>query len=313
MIPVTHVGFNAADFGLSGDLAALDRRIAEQVEMGATVCELAAWRLEAVAACRLIPDRVAALKGVLRRHTVRYTMHAPIPVNLMDEAHFALQYRAAEASLELASECNADTVVFHPGRVHPAVWVDRARQLLSREAEALARLGDRAAALGNIRVAYENMSPNRRIIAGTETSYALDLTALARQLRAVKHERVVACLDVSHAQQGAGLQGYDLLEQVSVLSSLVGHIHYSDSTGIPATMQWDNEGERLFYGVGDMHAPAGYGAIDFEQLASVMSVREGTAAIIELRGSYYAHSGKRILKQAHDFVSKVNRVQPNPE
>ncbi|WP_274427335.1 sugar phosphate isomerase/epimerase family protein [Chelativorans sp. YIM 93263] len=309
MSAITHVGFNAADFGLSGDLDGLDHRIAEQVEMGATVCEIAAWRLDAVAACRLIPNRVSALKAVLQRHSIRYTMHAPIPVNLMDEAHFDLQYRAAEASLELASECNADTVVFHPGRVHPSVWVDRSRQLLSREAEALAMLGDRAASLGNVRIAYENMSPNRRIVAGTETSYALDLAALANQLRTVNHERIVACLDVSHAKQGAGLQGYDLFEQVGQLAPFVGHIHFSDSTGVPATMQWDNEGERLFYGVGDMHAPGGYGFIDFQRLAGVLSVREGTAVIIELRGNHYVHSGERVLEQAQDFASNVNRVQ----
>lgn len=308
MSRVSHVGFNAGDFGLMGDLAALDRRIAEQLAMGATVCELAAWRLDVVAACRLVAHRVRALKAALAHHAIRYTLHAPIAVNLMDEAHFELQYRAAEASLELASECGADTVVFHPGRVQPAQWANRAPALLAREAESLARLGERASALGNVRIAYENMSPNRRIIAGIETSYALNLCALARQLRRVGHERVVACLDVSHAKQGADLQGYDLMDGVADLAPLVGHIHFSDSTGLPATMQWDNEGERLFFGVGDMHAPPGYGALDFERLAGVLAIKEETAVVVELKGNHYAHSGALALQQAREFASLVNRL-----
>lgn len=305
---ISHVGFHAAAFGRQGDLEALDRRIAEQVEMGANVCELAAVRLDAVAGCRLVPHPVAGLKAVLGRHAIRYTLHAPIAVNLMDEPHFDLQFRAAETSLELAAECGADIVVMHPGRVHPAVWVDHARRLLAREAEALARLGDRARAIGDMRIACENMSPNRRVINGTETSYALDPAALARQVETVGHPRVVACLDVSHAQQGARLQGFDLIERAARLAPFVGHIHFSDSTGVPSTIQWDNEGDRLFFGIGDMHAPPGFGSIDFARLATIMTVPEGTAIVIELQDNHYGHSRHQVLEAARAFGTAVNAL-----
>ncbi|GAB4510867.1 MAG: sugar phosphate isomerase/epimerase [Roseibium sp.] len=301
---VTHSGFNAAQFGLQGDLTALDRRIALQVEMGSEVCELAAVRLDVVSACRLLPDRLAELKAVLAKHDLRYTLHAPIAVNLMDEPHLDLQIRAARTSLELAAECAADVVVIHPGRVHPALWVDKSRALLKREQETLAALADRATELG-VRIAYENMSPNRRIIAGTETSYALDLAALADQIAAVDHPALIACLDVSHAQQGAVLQGFDMYDQAAVLAPHVGHIHFSDSTGVPATIQWDNEGESLFFGIGDMHAPPGFGVIDRDRLAGVLAIREGTAIVIELKENHFGHSARQTLAEAKRFAGLI--------
>lgn len=302
---ISHTGFNAATFGTQGDLDALDRRIAEIAETGGNVCELAAVRLDVVSACRILPERMKLLKAVLEKHDLRYTLHAPIAVNLMDEPHLELQVRAAETSLELAHECGADIAVIHPGRVHPALWVDKSRELLCREQVTLSRLADRAEALG-VRIAYENMSPNRRIIDGTETSYALDLVALANQIAAVDHPALVACLDVSHARQGAVLQGFDMYEQAGVLAPHIGHIHFSDSTGVPATIRWDHEGERLFFGIGDMHAPPGFGVIDFDRLATGLAAKPGTAIVIELKDNHYRHSRVQTLEAAKAFAAAVN-------
>ncbi|MEO0821851.1 MAG: TIM barrel protein [Pseudomonadota bacterium] len=304
---ITEVGFSGTEKGADGDLALLERGIAERLEMGATVCELMATRLDAVSGCRLVAHRVAALRAVLARHATRYTLHAPIAVNLMDEAHRDLQIRAAEASLELAAECEARIAVFHPGRVHPSVWADQSETLLAREREALAGLGDRAQALG-VTIAYENMSPNRHIIAGNEASYALSLAALAAQLGALDHPHVVACLDVSHAQQGAVLQGFDLFEGVAALAPHVGHLHFSDCTGVPSTIRWDEEGERLFFGVGDMHAPPGFGRIDFDRLADRLTIRPGSALVIELKVNHFGHSARETLGAAQAFAARVNAL-----
>ncbi|MEM1050285.1 MAG: sugar phosphate isomerase/epimerase family protein [Pseudomonadota bacterium] len=302
---VTEAGFAAGVFGSQGDLAALDRTIGEQVEKGSTVCELYASALDAVSGCELVPHRVEALKTVLKRHAVRYTLHAPIAINLMDEPHFDLQRSAAVASIDLAAECGADVVVMHPGRVAPAVWVDSGPRLLAMERDALARLGDRAKAHG-LRIAYENMSPNRRVIAGAEVSYALDPKELAAQLAELDHPAVVACLDVNHAQQGAVLRHFDMVEACAALAPHVGHIHYSDSVGTPSTIVWDDEGERLFFGIGDMHAPPGWGAIDFDRVAQVLSIRENTAIVIELKPNHFSHSAAETLAAAKAFGEAIN-------
>lgn len=298
------IGFSVGNYGQMGDLDALGKRIAQQVDMGANFCELNASNLDVVAACRLMPDRLNKLKNILARQKIAYALHAPIAINLMDRPHIEHHLRAAMASLELAAECNAEIMVLHPGRIHPRLWVDNANTLLSVEAEDLHILADRAQNLG-VTIAYENLNPNRHNIAGTETSYALDLQALANQLSRINHPHLVACFDISHAQQGATLQGYDVLDKLPDLIPHIGHIHFSDSTGAPATIKWDNDGERLFFGIGDMHAAPGFGTIEFEAIAAALPLQKPAGIIIELKSNHYAHSGRQTLAAAKDFAEQI--------
>lgn len=82
------------------------------------------------------------------------------------------------------------------------------------------------------------------------------------------------------------LRGDDIIEQASALAPHVGHIHFSDSTIVPATIQWGHEGECLFFWIGDMHAPPGFGRIDFDRLADVMAIQDNTVVMIELRDNH---------------------------
>ena len=104
------------------------------------------------------------------------------------------------------------------------------------------------------------------------------------------------------------LQGFDIYEQAEHLAPHVGHIHFSDSTGVPSTIQWDDEGERLFFGIGDMHAPPGFGAIDFDRLAKLLRIQENTAIVIELRSNHYGHSREQTLAAAKAFAETVNAL-----
>ncbi|KGB80429.1 MAG: sugar phosphate isomerase/epimerase [Confluentimicrobium sp.] len=299
-------GFNTG--GAEGDLTRLAARLAHMEEIGCTGAEITAVGLDAVIACRLIPDRVAALRQIMAAHDLAYSMHAPIAINLMDEDHAGLMQRAAIVSLELAAEIGAKAVVIHPGRVHPKDWVDCQAQLYQFELEQLGPVADRAAELG-VQIAYENISPNRRVIAGEETSYSLDPRLLAQQLDRLNHDAVMACLDISHAQQGAVLWGFDMIGACAALAPWIGHIHFSDSTGLPSTFPWTHEGERHFFGVGDMHAPAGFGAVDFEALAARLPVRQGTRVVIEIKRNFLAHAEAQTLRAAQGFSQIVNEVQ----
>lgn len=160
-----------------------------------------------------------------------------------------------------------------------------------------------------VQIAYENISPNARVIAGQETSYSLDPALLAEQLERLSHDAVMACLDISHAQQGAGLWGFDMIAACTALAPWIGHIHYSDSTGIPATFPTGSRNEQHFFGVGDMHAPKGYGRVDFEALASVLNVRADTRVVIEIKTNFIAHAEAQTLADARAFAKAVNKGQ----
>ena len=302
--PIISTGFNT---GMAdGDLTRLERRLNHMAGMGCSGAEITAVGLDAVVDCRLIPDRVAALREIMARSDLAYSLHAPIAINLMDEAHADIMQRAAIVSMELAAEIGAKVVVLHPGRVPPKDWVDRRAALYQFEVDQLGPVADRAQALG-VQIAYENISPNPRVIAGHETSYSLDPVLLAEQLDCLNHAAVMACLDISHAQQGAGLWGFDMLAACKTLGPCIGHIHFSDSTGLPTTFPTGSRNEQQFFGVGDMHAPKGLGRVDFEALARILPVRADTRLVIEIKTNFLAHAEAQTLTDAEAFAAAVNR------
>ncbi|WP_081531840.1 sugar phosphate isomerase/epimerase [Rhodovulum sp. P5] len=296
-------GFNTGY--AEGDLDRLAARLSHMAAIGCTGAEITAVGLDAVVSCRLVPDRVQALRQIMAAHPLSYSMHAPIAINLMDETHADPMQRAAIVSMELAAEIGARVVVLHPGRCHPKDWVDRQAGLLQFELDMLGPVADRAAALG-VQIAYENISPNARVVAGEETSYSLDPRQLAMQLERLHHDAVMACLDISHAQQGAVLWSFDMVEACAALAPWIGHIHFSDSAGVPATFPHTHQGERHFFGVGDMHAPKGWGAVDFDALAARLPVRQGTRVVIEIKRNFLAHAERATLQAAKDFGAAVN-------
>lgn len=296
-------GFNTGD--VAGSVSTFAARLAHQAEIGCTGAEISATGLDAVVACRLIPAQVAAVRAAMAVHDFAYSMHAPIAINLMDEAHRELHRRAALVSMELAAEIGARVVVLHPGRCTPLDWTNRRAALLAFERELLAEVADRAQALG-VRIAYENISPNPRVIDGLETSYSLDPAQLADQLEALAHPAVMACLDISHAKQGAGLWGFDMLAACLRLAPHIGHIHYSDSTGWPATIASRHMGEAHFIGLGDMHAPPGFGLVDFAALAQNLTVLPDTRIVIEIKANFKAHSEAMTLAAAQAFAATLN-------
>jgi len=303
---IISTGFNT---GMAdGDLSRLDTRLAHMTQIGCTGAEITSVGLDAVVDCRLIPDRVAQLREIMARFDLAYSMHAPIAINLMDEAHAGIMQRAALVSMDMAAEIGARVVVLHPGRVPPKDWVDRRAALCQFEVDQLGPVADRAAALG-VQIAYENISPNPRVIAGQETSYSLDPALLAEQLKCLNHDAVMACLDISHAQQGAGLWDFDMIAACKALGPWIGHIHFSDSTGVPTTFPTGSRNEQHFFGTGDMHAPKGYGRVDFDALAGVLRVRADTRLVIEIKTNFIAHAEAQTLADAQAFAEAVNGVQ----
>lgn len=308
---ISAVGFNAS--ARDGDLSVLDRQIGSAIALGATVTELNGPSLNCVAACRLIPERVREVRDLLSPYAGhRFTLHAPIPINLMDPEIPDLHYYAAEASVDLAAELGTSVVVLHPGIVSPILWSARSEDLLAREREALARLGDRAVGLG-VRIAYENVRPNAGVHAGTHFSYGLDPRALARQLTELNHPAVMACLDINHAHQSATWLGVATDELCAALAPVTNHIHFSDCSGrlqpesVPETAEMS-----LWFGVGDMHVPAGWGTLDYEALARVTAVRPDTAIVIEIKPIVRAQGAAQTLTAAQTFAGRINALESAP-
>jgi sugar phosphate isomerase/epimerase len=305
----SRVGFSTGN--VNGNLNELARRLEFFKANGSDLAELTAVGLDVVSNCRLIDRRMDELRMILDAHDFEYTIHAPIACNLLDRAHLALHFATACASIDLAQAIGATVVVIHPGRAKKEAWEQREQELLELELSSMRQVGLYAAER-NIIVAFENLSPNTHHFSGQAISYALDPTRLALMLEEVNLPSVTACLDISHAQQGAKLLGLDVNAGIAALAPYVSHIHFSDSTGTPSDIIWDNNGERLFMGIGDMHAPPGWGEINFDDMSDALSANrpQGRLSIaIELRSNHIPYCAEETLIAAKSFADKIAGVR----
>lgn len=301
---IVGIGANLGD--IRGDLDAVRTQTNALVALGADVVEMYASALGVVADARLLPGRVAELRRICAERPLAVTLHAPIPIDLMDRDNIALHRAAARVSVDLAAEIGAAIVVIHAGRAAPDAWAADPDGLLAFERDELAQLGDHAAAAG-VRIALENISPNPAVIAGRLTSYSLDPAALADQLRTLGHPGVTGCLDYSHANQGAGLLGLDTLAGAQAMAPVTGHIHISEASGVPALPSITAQSDWMYFGVGDMHAPLGTGCMDLDALADVSEVQPGSYAILELQGHARALLADS-LDRLRAFAGRVNAL-----
>ena len=221
------------------------------------------------------------LEQICGRRRLRYTAHATLSVNFMDEANLDLHRAVCRANLELAAALGATAMVLHPGVIaaQPAHELDR---LHAVERAALREMGDVAGRLG-VRIAVETL------FVESEREYTADPARLAAEIRAVGHPSVVGTLDVSHSYLMTSFRGTSFAEAVAAFAPVTGHFHLHDSFGRPpgSLGGFYTDSERLAFGVGDLHLPFGWGDIPFETLLPGLPVLPGSVLTVELPERYW--------------------------
>jgi sugar phosphate isomerase/epimerase len=204
----TIIGVGSSIPGVGGSMAGLERGLARLEEAGCSYAELSTTSLHVTVGGRDNAPRIAAVAEICARHALGYTLHEPIAVNFMDETHGALHLAVLVSSLNFAAAVGARIAVIHPGRVHPQADLFDRKRLMQIERNQVRRAADVAGRHG-IRIAMENLNPNRTMMAGQSTSYALDPRALAEQIDAIGHPAVCGTLDFGHGWLAAGRLGFD--------------------------------------------------------------------------------------------------------
>ncbi len=298
------ISIGASVPGIGGSVAGLDRALARLVEAGCEHAELYAPALFVTVAGRDNTARVEAVAEVCARHKLAYTLHAPIAVNLMDLVHLDLHVAVLASSIRFAGRVGASVVVVHPGRVHPQVYLASRAALLRTEREAVLRVADLAGEHG-LRIGLENLNPNRQMMAGTMTSYALDPVALGEQIAAIGHPAVCGTLDFGHGWLAAGKLGFDYLSAVRQFAPVVGHLHVTDNCGMPITLVDASDDEHVGYGMGDLHLPIGWGSVPYPELLADLPVRDGCRMTLEIMGTH-ASELPGSVGVARGFAAQLN-------
>lgn len=281
--PIIGVGSSVPSVG--GSVARLEQGLARIKDAGASHAELSTASLHVTVGGRDNARRVDEVVAVCERSGLKFSLHAPIAVNFMDETHGALHLEVLLSSIRFAARVGAAVVVIHPGRVTPQADVAARERLLGMERDLVRRAADVAGRHG-IRVGLENLNPNRDMMAGHQTSYALDPMALAGQIDAIGHEAVCGVLDFAHGWLAAGKLGFDYHRHVRAFCPYVGHLHVTDNCGHPITALYTADADHVAFGMGDLHLPIGWGTVPYGTLLEDLPIRPGTIANLELGGAY---------------------------
>lgn len=289
------IGSNISEVRIDGDLDALRRDLDAFVEFGLTAAEIGVHGTDVIRNARLIPQRLAEVIGILKDYPLSYSVHAPNPLNLMDE-DFALHQQLLRASLEFTSAIGSDLLVYHPGRFQaeetfgPLGKLDippnRQQQMLDLEAETLRKLAEDYV---HVTIAMENARPYKF---HSPYCYAERIDLLKQQVEAIDRPNVGINLDFGHLHMASKFYAFAELEAVKSIAGKIRHCHVHDNFGGSVYHTEKQQTHQIPLGKGDSHMPVGWGDIDFAGIFSCFLADYTGLLIVELRGRYFAQTGE---------------------
>jgi sugar phosphate isomerase/epimerase len=277
---VLGVGFSIAnedDFGFR----TLGARIDEAEALGVDFVELPLYAMDLIAGARVLSSRVKAAKAILAGRALRYTVHGPLGINLMDvPERLARHQDVLKAALEISAELGGVHYVLHCG-IYEDGRAAMSEDLYAQQRDILAAFSEEAERLGVI-ITVENLFASKP---GQRTALP---GRLAREIAAIGRPHIWACLDFSHGYLRSTAEGATFADEAAALAPFAKHLHIHDSFGRPATTPTYHRSERLAYGEGDLHLPLGLGNIPWDELMRRLEFPGGVVFNIELAPPYWA-------------------------
>jgi sugar phosphate isomerase/epimerase len=258
----------------------LRKNLDEAEELGVDFVELPLFAMDLIAGGRVLEKQMRRLHEALKARSLAYTVHGPISINFMQTPEIAARHLAlARAVVEVAAETGAPHLVLHAGHTTSQTEAEIEGQYAAQR-EAFAALGELAAKHG-IMIAVENI-----FVSGENQRTALP-SRLAREIEAIGHPNVKACLDFSHAAIACAAGGADFLAEAKQLARVARHLHIHDSFGDPAQFWTFSRSERLALGLGDLHLPIGWGNIPWRRIMAEFTFLPDAIFNLELPSQYW--------------------------
>jgi len=256
------IGVNTQPAVLQGSADNLAALLETYCAAGATHAEISPHGVDVIYNLRLRHVQTAAVRKVCEAARLSYSVHAPNCLNYMDSEHIDLHVQMGRVLVAFCAEIGADTMVIHAGRSEKPLPREQLAARLAQEREYLYSLADFARENG-VKIAVENLNPERAFIEGRLFSYGLNPFALARQIAMIDHPFVGATLDFGHAICSCNWLDLEFEDAVRALAPYVTHFHITDAFGRPPTMAGLSWEYQAMYGMNDVDIPLGEGEVPF--------------------------------------------------
>lgn len=286
------IGSKINEVRVDGRLDQVKKDLKVFEKMGLKAAEIPVHGVDAIKNGRLDGRVTKKTADLLGRYDLRYSVHAPDLLNLMDRENPGLHADVFRSSLIFAEEIGAGILVYHPGRflVEDEFTIgvsrpdeDQKRQLLDAEAFMIERL---AKDYKDITICLENARP---YTLHSPYCYAEQISLLKEQVLRIGRDNVRISLDIGHMYMASRYYGFDCAEATQDITGLIAHTHVHDNFGRPVYHHQKTQTHLLPFGKGDSHMPVSWGDAPVEEiLASYIDGYEGVL-MMELDDRYFDH------------------------
>ena len=292
------IGSKIDEIRIDGRLDMLRRDLEQFVALDIEAVELPVHGLDAIMHGRLNRSRLAAVKSILQNYGFTYSVHAPNPLNLMDDSLRPLHYQVFRSSLEFTAEIGSAILVYHAGRYVPEEAfsipgdlqlsdADRA-SLLDCEASAIRDLADE---FPDVCICIENARP---YLYHSPYCYAENPRELLEQVARIGRPNVRVILDTGHLYMAAKHHHFDTVETAAALRDVIAHAHVHDNFGLSIYHTEKQQTHLVPFGRGDAHMPVGWGEIPIGAILETFVDSYEGLIITELRSRYFEHTRESI-------------------
>ena len=285
------IGINAHPAYIDGEIKKLEKDLRFFQEIGYNYVEIPVDVIDVVYRGELLPRRIRDLRTLLSSFDLKYTVHAPLALNLRDQENSQVQRELFKASLDLTVEIGAEIFVYHYGQSTQDSRLEDA--LYQGMLEMADYAGDR-----KIEICVENI----------EIDTVQNVVAFVGELGT---ESIGMTFDFGHGYLAAKYFGFDFLESVRMAKPYIHHIHISDNFGRFEPMRLVSYEQyklipyrkRLSLGKGDLHLPPGWGEVPLEGALELLDDYEGVL-ILEYYHHRYRPEAREILESVRACVER---------
>jgi sugar phosphate isomerase/epimerase len=260
---INPLGLSIQPQQINGSMKLLDRDLRRVEKAGADSCEVVLHGLDVVIGGRLIAPRVKTVLSLLGERNLRYTLHLPYDLNLLDGGALETYKKVFKAAIEFAHMAGMEVIVFHAGvseRGDPGAFQAEADRVRSLAQEA-----------GDILLCMENPV----ILADEVFSAGKSAAAMAAFCQRVDMPNCQLTFDVGHYFLRLGGNEEELLAAIRTALPRIGHVHLHDNCGLKLPMANHDYSHRLTCGAADLHLPLGWGTIPVKEVIEALSGFEG--------------------------------------
>lgn len=306
--PIKSIGINGNPSMWNGDLNLFESSLAFFESIGFTHIEIPPHGLDVIIGGRINRGRLERIKKITQKFNLKYTVHAPDFLNLMDPVNPELHRLVFNASLEFTSEIGGKLLVYHAGRVPVEYTKSESliEELKAIERESLKEFSN-LASKSDILIGIENSNVDSDIAFGKTYTYGTFIDKLVDQVSKIARPNVGITLDFGHAKVSSTYFGFDYFSSIELAFPYINSLHVYDSFGRPNDI--DRNLPYMFqviYGLNDLHLPLGWGELPLEKIFSNLKISQAFMTL-EINPRYkdeYVES----LRIAKYLASLVNNI-----